>query len=78
MAEFHWMKCCFQLLQWNLNKMEFPFEAIVSSENETEAIAKSFASGLTGGEVVVLLGELGAGKTFLCKKNINKLWNYLG
>ena len=48
--------------------MEYPFEAIISSENETEAIAKSFASGLTGGEVIVLMGELGAGKTFFVRK----------
>jgi len=48
--------------------MEFPFYAIVSSENETETIAKSFAADLIGGEVVVLSGELGAGKTFFVKK----------
>ena len=48
--------------------MEFPFQAIVSSENETETIAKSFAADLIGGEVVVLSGELGAGKTFFVKK----------
>ena len=48
--------------------MEFPFQAIISSENETEAIAKSFAADLVGGEVIVLLGELGAGKTFFVKK----------
>lgn len=50
--------------------MEFPFEAIVTSENETETIAKSFAAYLTGGEVVVLSGELGAGKTFFVKKTL--------
>jgi tRNA threonylcarbamoyladenosine biosynthesis protein TsaE len=48
--------------------MEFPFKAIVKSESETETIAKSFASALTGGNVIVLSGELGAGKTFFVKK----------
>lgn len=51
--------------------MEFPFRANVSSENETEIIAKSFAAVLTGGEVVVLSGELGAGKTFFVKKTLS-------
>src|SRR3990172_7692413 len=48
--------------------MEFPFKAVVESESETETIAKSFAAVLTGGEVIVLSGELGAGKTFFVKK----------
>ena len=50
--------------------MEFPFKAVVESESETETIAKSFAAVLTGGEVVVLSGELGAGKTFFVKKTL--------
>lgn len=50
--------------------MEFPFKAIVSSENEIEIIAKTFAAYLTGGEVVVLSGELGSGKTFFVKKTL--------
>jgi len=62
------MKYYFLWSQWNLSKMKFPFQAIVASENETETIAKSFAAGLVGGEVVVLSGELGAGKTFFVKK----------
>lgn len=33
------------------------------SEAETEAIAARFASSLTGGEVIFLEGDLGAGKT---------------
>lgn len=33
------------------------------SEAETEAIAAEFASGLQGGEVIFLEGDLGAGKT---------------
>jgi len=50
--------------------MEFPFKAVVESESETETIAKSFAAVLTGGEVIVLSGELGAGKTFFVKKTL--------
>ncbi len=33
------------------------------SEGETEAVAEQLARGLVGGEVVLLSGELGAGKT---------------
>jgi tRNA threonylcarbamoyladenosine biosynthesis protein TsaE len=48
--------------------MDFPFSSVALSENDTEIIAKSFAKSLKGGEVVVLSGELGAGKTFFIKK----------
>ena len=48
--------------------MELPFKTVVSSEVETEIIAKSFAEELLCGKVVVLQGELGAGKTFFIKK----------
>lgn len=41
---------------------------IIKSELDTEAIAKTFAEQLKTGEVVVLSGELGAGKTFFVKK----------
>jgi tRNA threonylcarbamoyladenosine biosynthesis protein TsaE len=50
--------------------MELPFQTVVRSEAETETIAKSFAKELSGGEVVVLQGELGAGKTFFIKKTL--------
>lgn len=50
--------------------MEFPFKALVKSERETETIAKSFAADLTCGDVIVLSGELGAGKTFFVKKTL--------
>ena len=53
--------------------MELPFQTVVRSEVETETVAKSFAKGLSCGEVVVLQGELGAGKTFFIKK---ALMNY--
>ncbi|NWF90993.1 MAG: tRNA (adenosine(37)-N6)-threonylcarbamoyltransferase complex ATPase subunit type 1 TsaE [Ignavibacteriaceae bacterium] len=51
--------------------MEFPFFAIVNSEEETEAIARSFSTNLKNGTVVVLSGELGAGKTFFVKKTLS-------
>ncbi len=36
------------------------------SYRETLDIAKDFASGLVGGEIILLEGELGAGKTAFC------------
>jgi tRNA threonylcarbamoyladenosine biosynthesis protein TsaE len=36
---------------------------LTSSERETEDVAAELASGFAGGEVVLLSGELGAGKT---------------
>jgi tRNA threonylcarbamoyladenosine biosynthesis protein TsaE len=50
--------------------MEFPLQTIVSSEEETENLAKLFASELKGGEVIVLSGQLGSGKTFFVKKSL--------
>lgn len=50
--------------------MEFPLQTIVSSEEETENLAKLFASELKGGEVIVLSGQLGVGKTFFVKKSL--------
>jgi tRNA threonylcarbamoyladenosine biosynthesis protein TsaE len=38
-------------------------EALTRSEGETEALAAELASAFRGGEVVLLSGELGAGKT---------------
>ena len=38
-------------------------EIATRSEGETEAVAEGLAAGFTGGEVVLLTGELGAGKT---------------
>ena len=38
-------------------------EAITGSVAETEAVAETLAASLLGGEVVLLSGELGAGKT---------------
>ena len=40
---------------------------ITKSEKETMTLAKKFASQLKGGEVIALIGELGAGKTVFIK-----------
>lgn len=44
-----------------------PVEKMISSENETAALAAEFAGKLEGGEVICLNGQLGAGKTFFIK-----------
>lgn len=51
--------------------MQFPYRAEVHSEIETEQIAKKFSDELKGGEVISLVGELGAGKTFFIKKALS-------
>lgn len=48
--------------------MDFPFERISRSESETELIAKDFSTFVTEGMIIVLIGDLGAGKTFFTKK----------
>ncbi len=40
---------------------------ITTSTDETEAFAEEFASTLSGGETILLYGELGAGKTYFVK-----------
>lgn len=47
--------------------MEFPLVYNISSELDTVCAANEFASFLSGGEVIALKGELGAGKTFFVK-----------
>ncbi|NCA67021.1 MAG: tRNA (adenosine(37)-N6)-threonylcarbamoyltransferase complex ATPase subunit type 1 TsaE [Clostridia bacterium] len=42
-------------------------EYVVNSPEETLMVAKSLAETLTGGEIVLLTGELGAGKTVFAK-----------
>ena len=51
--------------------MEFQNPILVNSEDETTSFAEDFSSTLNGGEVVVLNGNLGAGKTFFIKKLLN-------
>jgi tRNA threonylcarbamoyladenosine biosynthesis protein TsaE len=46
---------------------------ITKNSKETRRVAASFASGLKGGEAVVLSGELGAGKTEFVKGMAKKL-----
>ena len=48
--------------------MDFPFEKISRSESETEKIAKEFSAFVREGMLIVLIGDLGAGKTFFTKK----------
>jgi tRNA threonylcarbamoyladenosine biosynthesis protein TsaE len=48
--------------------MNFPCERISHSEEETRLIAEEFLSELKPGDVVVLNGDLGTGKTFFIKK----------
>ncbi len=48
--------------------MEFPYERISSSEEQTKQIALEFLSELKAGDIVVMNGDLGTGKTFFIKK----------
>ncbi|HEX2868913.1 MAG TPA: tRNA (adenosine(37)-N6)-threonylcarbamoyltransferase complex ATPase subunit type 1 TsaE [Ignavibacteriales bacterium] len=47
--------------------MEYPFSVKVTSEEETARLAGEFSKTLQGGEVVALMGNLGAGKTSFVK-----------
>lgn len=47
--------------------MEIPCTILVSSESETESLAKSFSNIIKEGDVIALNGELGSGKTFFIK-----------
>lgn len=47
--------------------MDYPFETICRSEKDTMDLASEFAKTLSGNEVIVLTGTLGAGKTFFIK-----------
>ena len=42
-------------------------EFISKNEKQTEKIAKNFAKNLKGGEIILLIGDLGAGKTTFTK-----------
>lgn len=44
-----------------------PFDTVVESEIETEKVARSFAENLSGGDLILLTGNLGSGKTFFVK-----------
>jgi len=42
-------------------------ENITNNQEETIALGKKFSQGLSGGEVILLIGDLGAGKTTFVK-----------
>lgn len=44
-----------------------PFSRIVESESETEKIAAAFSEMISEGDLVILNGDLGSGKTFFVK-----------
>jgi tRNA threonylcarbamoyladenosine biosynthesis protein TsaE len=48
--------------------MSFPYSRKSLSESETSIIAKEFAASLKNGMIIILNGELGAGKTFFIKQ----------
>lgn len=47
--------------------MDYPFERTVYNEEETGKLAKLFAKEIESGDIIILNGELGAGKTFFVK-----------
>ncbi|MBU0472531.1 MAG: tRNA (adenosine(37)-N6)-threonylcarbamoyltransferase complex ATPase subunit type 1 TsaE [Bacteroidetes bacterium] len=47
--------------------MEFPFNIIVNSEEETTEIAINFAKILLPSNIIAITGDLGTGKTFFVK-----------
>lgn len=51
----------------NNTQVTYSQRAVTKSEEETKDFAKKLASSFTGGEVVLLTGELGAGKTVFAK-----------
>ena len=51
--------------------MVFPSLHTVYSEQETEKLAKEFSSILNPGQVIILNGNLGTGKTFFIKSVLN-------
>lgn len=58
--------------------MNLPFNKKIFSEEETTELAKEFSSNIKDGDVIVINGNLGAGKTFFIKRvlelfNINSV-----
>ena len=53
--------------------MELPYSSTVKSEKETAKLASEFANEISAGDVIVLNGQLGAGKTFFIKQTLLKL-----
>lgn len=52
--------------------MVFPYSRISKSEDETKLIAYEFAENISRGMIVILNGDLGAGKTYFIKKLLEK------
>ena len=48
--------------------MEYPFSKTVQSENQTRELAIFFAEQINEQQIIVLNGDLGAGKTFFIKQ----------
>ncbi len=48
--------------------MELPFETTLESLNDTISLAKDFSEKITEGNIIVLNGNLGTGKTTLVKE----------
>ena len=56
--------------------MKIPCTKTVSDENETKNLAEEFANLIKEGQVIVLNGNLGSGKTFFIKKLLNSFSIY--
>jgi tRNA threonylcarbamoyladenosine biosynthesis protein TsaE len=52
--------------------MFFPYSRVSKSEEETKLIAYEFAEHISSGMIIILNGDLGAGKTFFIKKILEK------
>lgn len=48
--------------------MKYPYSLKILSEEETKTIALDFSKDLKNGDIVVLNGDLGSGKTFFVKE----------
>ena len=53
--------------------MDLPYSKTVKSEEETAKLASEFADGISAGDVIVLNGQRGAGKTFFIKQTLLNL-----
>ena len=47
--------------------MDFPFHTVIRSEDETILAAQKFAKQIGKGDIILLDGDLGSGKTFFVK-----------